>query len=211
MQLAVYPGGIGARYERHRDAYPDDGLLSRHEDEPEGSGESSQTHSGSQESVSFRRVTAVCYLREMRPWTPSDGGALRLYPPAGACYSGGGSVDSEASGVISDDFGVGMDCEPGKEDGEDLFVKEVGIPVAKSSEPATRSPRVACRKAGRPNTSIVESSVIDEHNGPACGECFVDVAPLAGRTVIFLSGAVEHEVLPVTGLQPRAAITAWFH
>lgn len=25
MQLAVYPAGIGARYERHRDAYPDDG------------------------------------------------------------------------------------------------------------------------------------------------------------------------------------------
>ena len=26
-QLAVYPAGINARYERHRDAYPDDGTV----------------------------------------------------------------------------------------------------------------------------------------------------------------------------------------
>lgn len=168
-----------------------------------------------QESVSFRRVTAICYLRDMQPWTLSDGGALRLYPPAGARFSGGGSVDSEASGVISDDFGVGMDCESGKKDDGDIFIEETGIPLPRSSESTTRSPRVACRKAGRPNTSIVESSVVDgcrdEDNDPAFGESFVDVAPLAGRTVIFLSRAVEHEVLPVTGLQPRAAIAAWFH
>ncbi|CAN0546961.1 unnamed protein product, partial [Ectocarpus sp. 8 AP-2014] len=35
--------------------------------------------------------------------------------------------------------------------------------------------------------------------------------PLAGRAVVFFSGAVEHEVLPVTGPLPRAALTTWFH
>lgn len=45
--------------------------------------------------------------------------------------------------------------------------------------------------------------------GPRQG--FVDVSPLAGRAVVFFSGAVEHEVLPVTGSLPRAALTTWFH
>ena len=39
-------------------------------------------------------------------------------------------------------------------------------------------------------------------------EAVVDVAPLAGRLVLFLSGAVEHAVLPTMGAE-RVAITAW--
>jgi hypothetical protein len=38
-------------------------------------------------------------------------------------------------------------------------------------------------------------------------EPVVDVAPLAGRLVLFLSGAVEHAVLP--SLAHRVALTAW--
>ena len=38
-------------------------------------------------------------------------------------------------------------------------------------------------------------------------EPVVDVAPLAGRLVMFLSGAVEHAVLPT--LAQRVALTAW--
>ena len=38
-------------------------------------------------------------------------------------------------------------------------------------------------------------------------EPVVDVAPLAGRLVLFLSGAVEHAVLP--NLSQRIALTAW--
>ena len=38
-------------------------------------------------------------------------------------------------------------------------------------------------------------------------EPVVDVAPVGGRLVMFLSGAVEHAVLP--NLAPRIALTAW--
>lgn len=38
-------------------------------------------------------------------------------------------------------------------------------------------------------------------------EPVVDVAPMAGRLVMFLSGAVEHAVLP--NLAQRVALTAW--
>ena len=37
---------------------------------------------------------------------------------------------------------------------------------------------------------------------------WVDVAPEGGRLVVFMAGAVEHEVLPAYA--PRVALTAWF-
>jgi len=37
----------------------------------------------------------------------------------------------------------------------------------------------------------------------------LEIEPLPGRMVIFLSGAVDHEVLPA--FAPRVAITSWFH
>lgn len=43
---------------------------------------------------------------------------------------------------------------------------------------------------------------------PAClGGGSVDVEPLPGRLVVFLSGAIDHEVLPSFGL--RVAISSW--
>jgi len=53
VQLARYPGG-GARYRRHRDAFP---------------------------GRSNRRVTAIYYVNPA--WRPADGGLLRLYGPDG--------------------------------------------------------------------------------------------------------------------------------
>mmetsp|Transcript_5877 Transcript_5877/g.18532 ORF Transcript_5877/g.18532 Transcript_5877/m.18532 type:complete len:377 (-) Transcript_5877:53-1183(-) len=40
------------------------------------------------------------------------------------------------------------------------------------------------------------------------GETQLDVAPVAGRAVLFLSGAMDHEVLP--SFAPRCAIAAWY-
>jgi hypothetical protein len=40
------------------------------------------------------------------------------------------------------------------------------------------------------------------------GETIVDVAPLAGRMLLFLSGAVEHAVAPARA--DLATVTAWF-
>ena len=50
--------------------------------------------------------------------------------------------------------------------------------------------------AGHPNGQAAEAS----HH--------LDVLPMAGRLVVFMSGAVEHEVMPT--FQPRCALTAWF-
>ncbi len=36
----------------------------------------------------------------------------------------------------------------------------------------------------------------------------LDLAPLAGRLVLFLSGAIDHAVLP--SFAERTAVTAWF-
>ncbi|CAM9818267.1 unnamed protein product, partial [Discosporangium mesarthrocarpum] len=77
-QLAVYPGGMGARYEKHRDAFPDDGMEEETEKEGEGGGIAGA-------GAGFRRVTAVLYLAGKDGWAQETyGGALRLYIPAGA-------------------------------------------------------------------------------------------------------------------------------
>lgn len=39
---------------------------------------------------------------------------------------------------------------------------------------------------------------------------FVDIEPIAGRMVIFLSGAIDHKVLPILN-HHRLAITSWYH
>jgi SM-20-related protein len=41
------------------------------------------------------------------------------------------------------------------------------------------------------------------------GDAAVDVAPVLGRLVVFLSAKVEHEVLPTWA--PRLAVTAWYY
>jgi Rps23 Pro-64 3,4-dihydroxylase Tpa1-like proline 4-hydroxylase len=37
----------------------------------------------------------------------------------------------------------------------------------------------------------------------------VDIAPVAGRLVVFLSGAIEHQVQ--ASFHDRVALTAWLH
>ena len=58
--------------------------------------------------------------------------------------------------------------------------------------------RCVCRKRAAP-ASIKQTEIGTE--------AVVDVAPLAGRLVLFLSGAVEHAVLP--NFAQRVALTAW--
>jgi len=63
------------------------------------------------------------------------------------------------------------------------------------------------------SASVVLSGEVDGDGEPmACVDerssaAYVDVAPSGGVCVIFLSGAVEHEVLPCSAT--RAAVTAW--
>lgn len=45
------------------------------------------------------------------------------------------------------------------------------------------------------------------HQHQVNGERVLDVSPLSGRLVVFLSGAIDHAVLP--SHEPRVALTAW--
>lgn len=51
----------------------------------------------------------------------------------------------------------------------------------------------------RPQTGI--------HIQEVNGERVLDIAPVSGRLVVFLSGAIDHAVLP--SHNPRVALTAW--
>ena len=74
------------------------------------------------------------------------------------------------------------------------------------------SSKVACAKENAPNleTSDSENSEREEdsvsvENGSSA---VLDVEPVAGRLVIFLSGAIDHAVLP--SFAERTALTCWF-
>lgn len=169
-------------------------------------------------SVSFRRVTAICYLRGRgSPWQPREGGALRLYPPVAS------KTDREVS---SSDSKVVLKFA------SQLGLSEKGDPQERQQQPAIGT-GASCggrdedKKESDPLPAppcVVgvggDADGADEavEGGDTAGETedgqrqeFLDIAPLAGRAVVFLSGAVEHEVLPVTGSLPRAALTTWFH
>lgn len=124
LQLAVYPGLGEGGYSRHRDAFPHDGA--------DGC------------ASAQRRVTAVLYAGGAG-WDPAaQGGACRVYPPAGG-RAGADDVWGEG----------GEGC---------------GGAAAQPQPP-------------------------------------VDVPPVDGTLLLFLSGAVEHEVMPATCA--RVALSCW--
>ncbi|CAM9575404.1 unnamed protein product [Ectocarpus sp. 13 AM-2016] len=287
-QLAVYPARIGARYERHRDAYPDDGEDDYDEDPLAATdGEANANQNTQAEgvggadggSVSFRRITAICYLRPSRaPWQASDGGTLRLYPPTASSFAQEDERDNGNSGEVVCKLASRLDLEEEHEDRrQDEQQPDTRDPCSSDAAAATggrdgvvgddindgraggsNSCRIStCRSGcgtedgrtgggdlvhdsggGSGGSTVVTStgesassrddwagdgahdsaaggggtkSGGDEAGGEGPRRGFIDVPPLAGRAVVFFSGAVEHEVLPVTGPLPRAALTTWFH
>lgn len=190
----MYPAGENARYERHRDAYPDDG-----ENEDCYHHEKVDGEKVGIDSVSFRRVTVICYLRSGdKPWQPSDGGVLRVYPPPTTADDGdleaalessqGESLERETIEATD-----GVSRQSGGDGGRGADLETSGAATARN-----------CKDCCQQSLGAGESrDGVDEN--------FLDVAPVAGRAVVFFSGAVEHEVLPVTGHTPRAALTTWFH
>lgn len=90
VQLAVYRGG-GAHYERHRDAYPEDGAG----DDAVAEGGAGADADGGYAAATLsdamqRRVTCVCYLADpARPYEEADGGQLRVWAPRSGDEDGG--------------------------------------------------------------------------------------------------------------------------
>lgn len=182
-------------------------------------------------SVSFRRITAICYLRARGiPWEVSDGGALRLYPPAATPRANGcnGETAAAANGVVFKlshrERGGGGESDGGNGGGTAVVVAASGVStregVVGDSNHSADVPGSRGDESGTDDRCGGDLNS-DEDQAPVSGVAgggegeeglgFVDVAPLAGRAVVFFSGAVEHEVLPVTGRVPRAALTTWFH
>lgn len=186
-------------------------------------------------SVSFRRITAICYLRgSENPWKASDGGALRLYPPAITTSTNEldeGSSDSRVVIKFASQLGL-LDSQQQQQQ------QQRGTPASAvcgggvTEDNGQDSENNNTLSGGGAGTGEWDGG--DDGPGVSGGRCvrdadggdnggdgtrggqegvasFLDVAPLAGRAVVFFSGAVEHEVLPVTGPSPRAALTTWFH
>ncbi|KAK9846598.1 hypothetical protein WJX81_007446 [Elliptochloris bilobata] len=235
-QLALYPGG-GAQYVRHRDAFPDDGseeqqrrvtaiLYANPSWAPAhggklrlwpprtsgGSGAAAAASAAGSASVRFSSGAdangdAGSHCGEPAEhvsdaWShamklgSSDGGGSFADPASDTCSThsephlpvglgpsllGAGSI---ASSMIAQASGGGSAAEGSSVDGDGSMDGHARHAREAAPEPAAGMERL---EVG--------------------AEAVVDVAPLAGRLVLFLAGAVEHAVLPCQA--ERIALTAW--
>lgn len=176
-------------------------------------------------SVSFRRVTAICYLRGSgSPWQAQDGGSLRVYPPATSKSEPDvASSDSDNRVVFKFASQLGLSEESNSQQQKQQQELQQQLPSQnlggcgggkdESNEESDPLPAPSCGGGGDGDGAGDAGGGGDGIGDRGDGQRhdFVDIAPLVGRAVVFLSGAVEHEVLPVTGTLPRAALTTWFH
>jgi hypothetical protein len=134
-----------------------------------------------------RRVTVTLYLTA--GWQAGRGGELRVWP-----RRGGGGGACECSGACEC---RGAHDEDGDGDGDG----DSG--GGGQGRRASGHPCGASASAG-PATAAAAVTAVTA----------VDVAPVAGRAAVFLSGAVWHQVRPWRLRDPaakRIALTAWFH
>lgn len=179
LQLAAYPGS-GAHYVRHRDALPDDGS-----------------------EAEQRRVTAIVYANEA--WAEADGGALRLWAPTEDASS---DFDPDAGCACHAPGARGVQWEPRSSSPELQALSVGGPPSLPSGNPSPR-PSDGALSVGLPEASQgdVDGGSVNETELARAPKRYVDIAPLAGRAVVFLSGCCDHEVRPAAAF--RVALTAW--
>eukprot|EP01023_Acetabularia_acetabulum_P047006 TRINITY_DN4924_c0_g1_i2.p3 TRINITY_DN4924_c0_g1~~TRINITY_DN4924_c0_g1_i2.p3 ORF type:complete len:226 (-),score=58.63 TRINITY_DN4924_c0_g1_i2:757-1434(-) len=200
-QLAHSPGG-GSRYVRHRDAFPDDG---------------SEEHQ--------RRVTAIVYMNSH--WRQEDGGQLRIWPPklrnipsrlmssaqivhlihhrnhgAAASQSEAAFSDHSDANSLRSEMGPHV-FGPGSTTSS--IVAEASTVAGGEFNDGSSMDDGSVENGGRGtnnNTPVgLEWSEVE-------GERVLDIAPVAGRMVLFMSGAVDHAVQQCQN--DRVALTAWF-
>ena len=165
----------------------------------------------------FLQLTAIAYANP--GWADTDGGKLRLWPPQSCSVqlrAGCNPVSTESAcetyTYINIPYAL-VDLHP-------------SWPQAFMLDSAHHVPNLAChckpRRGQQPFHGVLHgvlhpvSLYRDAENGagpPAAvmkdHPSFVDIAPIAGRLVVFLSGAVEHAVLPA--ISDRVALTCWLH
>eukprot|EP01026_Neomeris_dumetosa_P054287 TRINITY_DN48809_c0_g1_i1.p1 TRINITY_DN48809_c0_g1~~TRINITY_DN48809_c0_g1_i1.p1 ORF type:complete len:450 (+),score=62.99 TRINITY_DN48809_c0_g1_i1:123-1352(+) len=202
-QLAHYPGNA-TRYVRHRDAFPDDG---------------SEEHQ--------RRVTAIVYMNSH--WRPEDGGHLRIWPPKRRNIPSRLMSSAQIVHLIHNRNHGGAQSEAAFSDHSDAcsLRSEMGAAIVFGPGSTTSSiiAEASTIAGGEFNdaSSMDEGSVENggrmangrsEHERPGLewsevdGERVLDIAPVAGRLVLFMSGAVDHAVQACNN--ERVAVTAWF-
>ncbi|KAA6421588.1 MAG: 2OG-Fe(II) Oxygenase, partial [Trebouxia sp. A1-2] len=185
-QLAVYVGG-GSQYVKHRDALPDDGA-----------------------DPNQRRVTAILYANP--DWRPADGGHLRIWLPPGASSP---SL-SPLPGRTDEPQQSALDL-PG---GQHLSAATASGSPHTNGKVASQQHAPQCQEvqhsAHSNYSDAVPGHLLTEpcdrrspsiHIQEVNGERVLDIAPVSGRLVVFLSGAIDHAVLP--SHNPRVALTAW--
>ena len=222
--LALLPPGT-APVPRHRDALPEDGTS----DMPDGcAGASSEPEPGSSAGSSSYgiilpaaaaaggpaaaggavtgggqpRVTILVFLNS--DWEREGGGALRLWPPLrghlGAAATGGGAAGGTGGrrSPTSSDAGTTF-----SELSECSSLRNHLLGSTTSSVMAEPSCAAEHDAASLDGYSLADSDV--ERSGfewveTEGGEMALDCAPVAGRCVLLLSGAVEHALLPGQGV-----------
>uniref|UniRef100_A0A061R380 p-loop containing nucleoside triphosphate hydrolase protein n=1 Tax=Tetraselmis sp. GSL018 TaxID=582737 RepID=A0A061R380_9CHLO len=185
-QLAHYQPN-GAFYKRHRDALPCD---SSEEDQ--------------------RRVTAIVYTSPC--WRTVHGGALRLWLPAGAAVpraraqpSQGSQEPSQGSRAFQNGARPRPDGAP-RENG--LSNGHRGLANGMAHSPGGQSPDSSRSSLEHGRAALDACCSLPHVSLREAGEEYVvEIAPTAGRLVVFLSGCVDHEVTP--SFTERVALTAW--
>lgn len=180
--LTLHPSG-SAGLSRHRDAAPDDGS----------------------EDVG-RRVTAmVCCNAD---WEREGGGAIRIWPPRRAPPAA-----VSVSGRMSRRSPAGSDAGTSYSEASDSYsLRSHWFGGSTTSSMVAEVPPPEHDNCSVETGSVAESLETVERVGlewlESDGEMVLDVAPVAGRLVLVLSGAVEHAHQPT--LQDVALLTAWF-
>ncbi|KAL3146189.1 Egl nine 1 [Trebouxia sp. C0010 RCD-2024] len=199
-QLAVYMGA-GSQYVKHRDALPDDAADSNQ-----------------------RRVTAILYANP--DWAPGHGGELRLWLPPGAsdrrymdaasmddCAAPNEHEDGSASVPPLDHAGQASSRSASTPGSHDLGCHSCGDKTSSAKQLDEISNLRSLKLQDGQTSGLADvthhltRTQKGVHQRQVNGELVVDVAPVSGRLVVFLSGAVDHAVLP--SHQPRVALTAW--
>ncbi len=165
---------------KHRDAFPDEG------------------------SDEQRRVTAVVFCNA--DWEREHGGVFRLWPPQ-KLQHGASSVGQPPQQRRSP---AGSEAGTSEYSGYSLRSAMLAGHFSTTSSIIAEASLHEHDACSVDNVSLAESEQVERLGldwVEVEGQMVLEAAPLAGRLVLFLSGAVEHAVMPCHG--EMVTVSAW--